>query len=795
MDYLGLGSDFSALSIGDLVKARDEFHLHLLHKANVVGTAIGRYRIRKADPDSRDSSSAGSRGSSGGVRTLQNSEVRPNSWPAILVFVNQWRDAQAFGSGGRLSHEDFIPSAVYASDGRKVPICVIKVDLAEVQQSWAAQYTFPTNLIGGGFPLIADVQGEEHIASVGCLVSDGHRTFALTNRHAAGEAGSRVSAIIGNNKVEIGTTWMKSLTRAPFTSIYGQWPGKNIYVDLDAALIDVDDVNDWTTNIYGIGQIGRLADLGPDNLSLRLIGCPVKAFGAASRQMAGEIAALFYRFKSIGGFEYVADFLIGPRAGGTSLGTHPGDSGTIWLLDAPDGDPQPIAMQWGGQEFLGDGPAQASSYALATMLSTICNKLDVDLVRGFNIDQVNYWGAVGHYGIAYEAIDHLPPGSPLQKLMTANLERITYQIADDTEKNAKGLSTRDFVPLADVPDMVWKVGAHKRGGMKAPEHANHFADMDRRLKNPLPQGATLLEICKGQANVTVDIWRKYYDQVKKDFPDEEESRGLLPFRCWQIFDAMVYFLKNRQMPKLLCAAGILSHYVGDACQPLHISYLFNGDPDRKVPGKVRNPDGPGTIKGEVPYGTGCHSAYEDKMVDYHVEELWPAVAKQLKTISGGVLPASGQEAAKEVVRLMQSTFDAIKPMDIVNAYGGAHGLKPKAMADKLWGDFGEDTVNIMADGADCLARLWQGALKASGVTLQPKDLAEIDEADLAKIYQDPTFLQSESLDTIAAVLATGNGGADGSVPIKRTGSGKPATTKKAAPKAKKKAAKKKAKKR
>ena len=83
------------------------------------------------------------------------------------------------------------------------------------------------------------------------------------------------------------------------------------------------------------------------------------------------------------------------------------------------------------------------------------------------------------------------------------------------------------------------------------------------------------------------------------------------------------------------------------------------------------------------------------------------------------------------------------------------------------------------------------------MTLQPKDLAEIDEADLAKIYQDPTFLQSESLDTIAAVLATGNGGADGSVPIKRTGSGKPATTKKAAPKgaAKKKAAKKKAKKR
>lgn len=792
MDYFGPGDDFAALSLGDLVKARDEFHLHLLHKANVIGTAIGRYRLRKSDPWPNARSADAGSGGSRSPRTLQNSEVRPYSWPAILVFVSEWRQPQEFGGGGRLQHADFIPPVVYVSDGRKVPICVVMAELDEVRHPWTAPYTFPTNLIGGGFPLIADVQGEEHIASVGCLVSDGHRTFALTNRHVAGEPGTRISAIIGNNKVEIGTTWKKALARAPFTSIYGEWPGKNVYVDLDAALIDVDDVNQWTTSIYGIGKIGKLADLGPDNLSLRLIGAPVRAFGAASRQMSGEIAAFFYRFKSIGGFEYVADFLIGPRAGSLSLGTHPGDSGTIWLLEVAGGEPQPIAMQWGGQEFLDGSSAQGSSYALATMLSTVCTRLDVDVVRGFNVDQVDYWGAVGHYGIADEAIRHLPKG-PLQTLMSNNLERITYQIAQNTEANAKGLSKRDFVPLADVPDMVWKVGAHKRGGMKAPEHANHFADMDRRLKTPLPQGATLLEICKGQANVTVDVWRRYYDQVKKDYPQEDESRGLLPFRCWQIFDAMVHYLKTgKQMPQFLCAAGILSHYVGDACQPLHISYLFNGDPDRKVKGKVRNPDGPGTIDGMVPFGTGCHSAYEDKMVDYHVADLWPAVGAKLKSISGGVLPATGQDAAKEVVRLMQSTFAAIKPMDIVNAYGGGQGLKPKEMADKLWKAFGDDTIDIMSDGADCLARLWQGAIAAAGVTLQAGDVAAIDEKTLAEIYQDPAFLPSESLNTIAPVLAGGTGGAGGSAPDGHTSPKKPPAKKK--PAAKKKSASKAAKK-
>ena len=86
---------------------------------------------------------------------------------------------------------------------------------------------------------------------------------------------------------------------------------------------------------------------------MRLIGCPVRAFGAASREMHGEIAALFYRFKSVGGFEYVSDFLIGPRGGAISLGTHPGDSGTVWLLEAPEGTlPMPIALQWGGQVFV-----------------------------------------------------------------------------------------------------------------------------------------------------------------------------------------------------------------------------------------------------------------------------------------------------------------------------------------------------------------------------------------------------------------------------------------------------------
>ena len=47
MDVLGLDYDFAALSLKDLLEARDTYHYHLLSKANVVGTAVGYYLIRK----------------------------------------------------------------------------------------------------------------------------------------------------------------------------------------------------------------------------------------------------------------------------------------------------------------------------------------------------------------------------------------------------------------------------------------------------------------------------------------------------------------------------------------------------------------------------------------------------------------------------------------------------------------------------------------------------------------------------------------------------------------------------
>jgi hypothetical protein len=752
-NYLSLESDFALLSLRDLLAAREHFHLHLMHKQNVVATAVGRYRIRKSDPRPNGNSPSGNptrSASQRGVRTLSNSEVRSYSWPAILVFVERWVKPDDFAHP-----DDAVPSAVYMPNGQKVPLCVVQVDKDDVRSEGDAEYSYPASVMGGGYPVICDVQGQEHIASVGCLVTDGNKTYALTNRHVAGAPGTRIDALVGRNRVSIGTSASNQLSRKLFTKLYPGWPGKDVYVALDIGLIEVDDVNRWTTQVYGVGEIGQLADLDVSNISLKLIGCPVRAHGAASGDMRGEICALFYRYKSVGGFEYVADVLIGP-AHDRPVGTHPGDSGTLWLTDV-EGDklgPQPIALQWGGQVFL-DGAEQRSSYALATFLSTVCNQIDVTLLRDWNTGLPEYWGAVGHYSIATKACGIIR-NPRLRRLMTANLERISFQVGDINKKQMKGLSKQTFVPLADVPDMVWKVGPHKRGGMTSPEHANHFADMDRELDPKLKQGATLLEICDGKpANVAVNLWRQYYQAVQKQFPKEHESRGLLPFRVWQIYDAMTSFIRDGKADEFVCAAGILSHYVGDSCQPLHISYMFNGDPDHTVAGVIRDQQTGDKKRGQVPLGLGVHSAYEDQMVDRHVPEIINGVDAILAHAQQPALVSGGHDAAVAVVNLMQQTFKAIAPKDIIAEFVKVQDQKPTSRADAMWRSLGDDTIKVMADGCVCLAQLWDSAWEEGHGDHAISDFNPIEETRLEQLYQDPDFLSSHTIDTIGPLLQNG----------------------------------------
>ena len=54
------------------------------------------------------------------------------------------------------------------------------------------------------------------------------------------------------------------------------------YVNLDAGLVRLDDVSQWTSQVYGIGEIGEVFDATAATLTLDLLGLPVRAFGGTS---------------------------------------------------------------------------------------------------------------------------------------------------------------------------------------------------------------------------------------------------------------------------------------------------------------------------------------------------------------------------------------------------------------------------------------------------------------------------------------------------------------------------------
>jgi hypothetical protein len=205
---------YSTLSFRDLVEARDFYHRQLMRKANVVGTALGRYLQRKVGVSKTIK------------KTLSNTEVRKDSWPCLLIFVQQWAVESEFGSGkSQLRPGDFIPPSIEMPDGRVVPLCVIEAAPIQTGPPEPVNPVFPTNWIGGGYPVIADVQNQEYIASIGGIFTDGHLLYAIANRHVAGAPGEVVYSLIGGERVAIGTSSRKQITRVLFEKMYPVWPG------------------------------------------------------------------------------------------------------------------------------------------------------------------------------------------------------------------------------------------------------------------------------------------------------------------------------------------------------------------------------------------------------------------------------------------------------------------------------------------------------------------------------------------------------------------------------------------
>lgn len=799
---------FASLSLKDLLEARDLFHYHLMNKKNVVATAIGLYRIRKRthwpsplhpEPQARSRKSP--------RRTLFNSEVRPYSWPCVYVFVSQWSEEEKLAQDDPF---DVVPERLYLPDGRVVPVCVIEARKQSLARDLRVDLkSTPRNLLGPGSAILnEDSQGLSRLATAGCVVRDGDRYYVLTNRHAVGAPGKEIHALQAHRRPHIGVSADKGLTREDFRKIYPHFASTDQFLLMDVGLIDLDDITQWKTDFPGVSPIGPVLDLYDNSFSVHLIGLKVVGDSAVTGRIRGEIHGLFYRFKAMGGSEYISDFLIGPETYGgaekemeegdgenVSLSVQHGDSGTVLFIEhiegaAPaDGSRKPkktyhpFALLWGKNEFIEDDRPVAQPFALATCLSTALNRLDLDVVRDVNLDQDYVWGWVGHYvigGLLPAAIGLLK-APELKKFTDKNLDLLTIspdnalgndpRVIPADQSNAKHPR---FVPLADVPDNVWKsnvnfysvIGAdgkpHRAAGPGSrgqADNPNHFADLDLPYKGH----ATFLEFVQQDfaANLDPAVWLAYYAANKPRYdawaaalgkPKSTYGHwGALPFRVWQLFSTMVDAASNGKPSEFLCAGGVLIHYVGDACQPLHTSYLSQGDPDRVV----SRPQSTGKIL----EADGVHGGYEDDMVSYgYVSQnlaarLETEVRRQEKDAKEKIARiARGKDAARAVIELVAATRKTLAPADIVDKWVELRGTARKDRAPAMWTVFGDPTIECLARGSRYLARLWHDAWTVGHGKQKIGEGIKVKPADIMKLYNDPKFVPSVRLDKYAPIL-------------------------------------------
>ncbi|MQY31929.1 phospholipase C/P1 nuclease family protein [Nocardia aurantia] len=783
-DPLALHYDYSQLNLADLLRARDAYHFHLMNKANVIGTAVGYYLVRdEGDPDT-DGHTRPAKSTSrtrSPARTFANSSVRDYSWPCVLVLVSRWEDEDEFSAGGKYSPAQMVPKTLFLPDGQAVPVCVVQVEPDRAAESAPPPDVRPAWKMGGGLPLRVMSQGVEHLATAGCLVGDGHYLYALTAAHVCGDPQTPVTSMLRHGPVTVGHS-DRQISGVDFATVYPEFPSRRSMSTVDAGLIRLDDINNWTSNIYGLPPLGPIEDVHERNLSLRLIDRPVVGYGAASGLLRGRIKAFFYRYRSVGGFDYIGDFLISPDG----ASTRHGDSGMIWCLDLThdhprgpavplkDRDLRPLAMEWGGQA-LADGH-ERRILAVATNLSSVCRLLNVELINDVSRGVSGYWGRVGHYSIATFATQ-LVGNSTLRAFLTQNLELLSFDL-DTIGGGAtleKLLADRgkngEFIPAADVPDEIWKKrppparnsrvgGRDNRStptGSEGPEHPNHYADIDDPYP---PTNSTWRQQCLDDPdNITARAWQGYYADIAQHCEDNGEDdlarqyrdplhQGLLPLRIWQMFDVMVSSLEQRDVAGFLTAAGVCAHYVGDASQPLHGSVLADGDP-RQLTDRLDAHGDP------AKFGEGSHSAYESRMVTRKAGELVDSITGKMPVQHGLPLCHNGKETARAALTLMDEVAGVLPPRTILECFENHldDGRVLVSTLDAMWNELSDRTADLMLRAACTLAMIWESAWTAAdGDTLGEDRLGPHDPAEIQHCYTDPHFAPSLTLAEIGPHL-------------------------------------------
>ena len=158
--------------------------------------------------------------------------------------------------------------------------------------------------------------------------------------------------------------------------------------------------------------------------------------------------------------------------------------------------------------------------------------LAVSAVLIFSSSQAFSWGSKGHQIVA--GVGANISGVPFWSNNTAAVQQ-----------------------LSTVPDRVWKSTNYKQ------EALNHWFQAD----------AYTTVLGKGSL---ANFPRSYQDALKKYGESAILTNGVSPWRIQQFYNGALAALKKGDAPSALAYMGLMSHYLGDLSQPLHVTTNYDG---------------------------------------------------------------------------------------------------------------------------------------------------------------------------------------------------------------------------
>jgi hypothetical protein len=241
-----------------------------------------------------------------------------------------------------------------------------------------------------------------------------------------------------------------------------------------------------------------------------------------------------------------------------------------------------------------------------------------------------------------------------------------------------------------VPDRLWKAST-----TKANEGLTHWFQADFYYKPT-------------EFNQIVSFPSSYSSAVSKYTEQKILVNGTAPWRIRQLYQLAFQAFKSGDAQAALQYIGVMSHYIGDLSQPLHVSTNYDG---------------------QLTGNKGIHSYFETSILKSEASIRDEVQKRALKLLKDGNFLSQFNGSLMDSILLLVER--SVVQLDLVLENDNQYGRSKKGAAIQL-----ELAKDRLADGAATFAMILSQLWKETGLVAQVTSLNVVDPNWISPNYSN-----------------------------------------------------------